>query len=170
MNWVEMLGLSASGGIFGVLGAAFGGWMKFKERKQKAKEDVDLREHQVRMINLQTELKMQQSAWNSMTQSQQSETALNSQENYKWVIAVKSLFRPFLTVILWVFVLIQLSIILTGSLQEYLKLANDSSILSTEELITIIRYVIYSTVFSATTATTWWFGERALSSPEIKNR
>lgn len=173
MNIVELLGLgatAASGGLFGVLGAAFGGWMKLKERKQKAEEDIAKRAHDLQMVQLQMSSQSQAGSWASLNTSLESEAALNRQENYKWVIGVKALFRPFLTIILWVFVFVQLHLILTGVMQDYLKLASNGTILNLEEVLAIVRYIIYSTVFSATTATTWWFGERAISSPEMKNR
>jgi len=173
MGLTELLGLgatAASGGLFGVLGAAFGGWMKLKERKNIAVEKIAERAHELKLIEMNMQVRSQEGSWDALRVTHQSEVAVNGQENYKWVIAMKSLFRPFLTLVLWVLVALQLSIILTGNMQEYLKLAGDGTILSREELLSLIRYIVYSTVFSATTATTWWFGERALSLPEMKNR
>ena len=174
MEWLEILGLgatAASGGLFGVLGAAFGAFMKLKERKQKAIEQQEQREHDIKMMELQMEAVSQGASWDTMETSHQSEIALNGQENYKWVIAIKSLFRPFLTVFLWLAVAVQMSLVLSGTLTEYLSVGLTSQTLFTaQELVSLVKYVVYSTVFSATTATTWWFGERALSLPEMKNR
>ena len=173
MDIAEILGLgaaAASGGLFGVAGAALGGWMKWKERAQRTIEEAAQREHEIKLIEMKLRVRSQEGSWAALGVTHKSEIALNGQENYKWVVAIKSLFRPLLTLVLWALVYLQLSIILTGSMQEYLKLAGDGTILSREELLSLVRYVIYSTVFSATTATTWWFGERALSLPEMKNR
>jgi hypothetical protein len=174
MNWMDILGLgasAASGGLFGVLGAAFGAWMKLKERKQKAIEQSAEREHELKMMEAKMALVSQGASWDAMETSHRSEIALNGQDNYKWVVAIKSLFRPALTLFLWLAVGWQLMIVLTGTLTEYLTIAETKAALfTTEELTALVKYIVYSTVFSATTATTWWFGERALSLPDMKNR
>lgn len=160
-----------SGGIFGVLGAAFGSWMKNKERQQKAVEQDKEREFQKDIIKLKMESSINDSSWEAMNTTHQSEVSLNGQPNYKWVVAAKTLFRPFLTLTLWVLVIFELRMIMDGTLTEYASLAVDQqAIFSISEIVEIIKYVLYSTVFAASTATMWWFGERALSMPEQKNR
>ena len=174
MEWVEILGLgasAASGGLFGVLGAAFGAWMKVKERREKAIEQKEQREHDREMFKLKMDAVSQGASWDALDTSMQSEIALNGQPNYQWVIAVKSLFRPFLTLFLWVAVGWVTYLVLMGTVNEYLTMAEKKQTLFTsDELVTLVRYIIYSVVFSACTATTWWFGERALSLPDMKNR
>jgi hypothetical protein len=175
MDWLEILGLgasAASGGLFGVLGAAFGSWMKHKERKQKAIEQQAQREHELKLIELHQQGASQEAAWTGMTTSIQAQMELDKiQTNIPIVVAVKSLFRPFLTLFLWLAVGWSMHLVLMGSLNHYLELAHaNQTLFSQEELTALVKYVIYSTVFSATTATTWWFGERALSLPEVKNR
>lgn len=171
---VDMIGAGsavASGGLFGLLGSAFGAWMKAKERKQQAEEKIAERAHQKDMIRLQMEAKSQGAAWDSITTSQQGENIINQQENYRWVVAIKSLFRPFITLFLWIAVGWQMHLIMAGTVDHYMIMAQQNQTLfSASEIVVIIRYIVYSTVFSATTATTWWFGERALSIPEFKNR
>lgn len=175
MEWLDLLGLgasAASGGLFGVLGAAFGAWMKLKERKQKAIEQKDQREHEIRLIELQKELNSQDGAWQNLRTSIEAERELvKATTNLPIVQAIKSLFRPFLTLFLWLAVGVEMHLVLTGVLSEYIQSAQDQSkLFSLEEMTNLVRYIVYSTVFSATTATTWWFGERALSLPEMKNR
>jgi len=49
----------------------------------------------------------------------------------------------------------------------------DSSLLqlfSDGQLANMTRYIVYSMVFSAATATVWWFGDRALTPPNMKAR
>jgi hypothetical protein len=174
MEWLDILGAGASvasGGIFGLLGSVAGAWFKGKDRLAKAVEQDKQRVHDLKLIALKMEAKSQGAAWDSMVTTHQSETALNGQENYKWVVAIKSLFRPFLTISLWLLAAWQLDLILTGTINTYLELAEaNQTLLATNELVALVRYVLYSTVFSAMTASTWWFGERALSMPEFKNR
>jgi hypothetical protein len=175
VDWLDILGLgasAASGGLFGVIGSAFGAWMKLKERKQKAIEQKEERDHELKLIELQMQMKSQDGAWSGLTTSLQAQVELDKhQTNMPWVVAMKSLFRPFLTLSLWLAVMWLTYLVLTGSLQTYSALASsDQTIFTSAEIVSLIKYVVYSTVFSATTATTWWFGERALSLPEMKNR
>jgi hypothetical protein len=175
MDWLDILGLgasAASGGLFGVLGAAFGAWMKHKERQQKAIEQKAEREHELKLIELRMQSTSQEGAWNGLTTSIHAQAELDKhQTNLPLVVAIKSLFRPFLTLSLWVAVGWLMHLVLMGSLQTYLTLASENqTIFSSAEIVNLVKYVVYSTVFSATTATTWWFGERALSLPDVKNR
>ncbi len=175
MEWLtDIIGVgtaAASGGLFGVLGSAFGAWMKAKERKAQAIERAAERKHQLDLIGLQMQAKSQGASWDALTTTHQAEIQLNGQENYKSVIAAKSLFRPVLTLLLWVLTAWELHMLTTGAVNDLLfELQQGQVIFTSSELVDLIRYVVYSTVFSATTATTWWFGERALSLPEYKNR
>jgi len=175
MDWIELLGLgasAASGGLFGVLGAAFGSWMKHKERQQKAIEQKAEREHELKLIELRMQSTSQEGAWDGLTTSIHAQMELDKhQTNLPLVVAIKSLFRPFLTLCLWGAVAWLMHLVLMGSLQNYLSMASQAqTIFSSAEIVSLVRYVVYSTVFSATTATTWWFGERALSLPDVKNR
>jgi hypothetical protein len=176
VDWLEILGLgasAASGGLFGVLGAAFGSWMKHKERKQKALDQQAEREHELKLIELKMQSNSQEGAWDGLTTSIQAQRTLDSQTtNNTIVVGIKSLFRPFLTLFLWLAVAWMMNLVLTGQLnlitQEATLVGN--VLFTTAELTALMKYIVYSTVFSATTATTWWFGERALSLPEMKNR
>lgn len=175
MEWMDLLGIgatAASGGLFGVLGAAFGAWMKHKERAQKAVEQKAQREHELKLIELGMQQNSQEGAWTGLSTSIEAQRALDLQTtNLPWVMAAKSLFRPFLTLFLWIAVIVSLQFVLTGTLEDYLKVAAEKQTLfQPSELVNLVRYIVYSIVFSATTATTWWFGERALSLPEMKNR
>jgi len=70
---------------------------------------------------------------------------------------IKALFRPFLTLSLWgmaTYVFIRV-------------VENPTDALTPEEVIALIRYMVYSVFFCASTATTWWFGDRALSPPRL---
>ncbi|MBK1695783.1 hypothetical protein [Rhodovibrio salinarum] len=50
--------------------------------------------------------------------------------------------------------------------------ANDNllMILSETDVRALLRYIVYSTVFAAMAAVTWWFGERAMTPPALKHR
>lgn len=175
MDWLSVLGLgasAASGGLFGVVGAAFSAWMKVKERKQKAIEQQAERDHELKLIDMQMKSNSQEGAWAGLTTSLQAQKALDANTtNIPAVMAIKSLFRPALTLFLWLAVGWEIHTVLTGAMTDYLSTASAQQTLFTvAELTALVKYIVYSTVFSATTATTWWFGERGLSLPEMKNR
>ena len=174
MDWMTIIGgaLSVgSGGIFGVLGSAFGAWMKNKERAQKAIEQDRERLHQKEMFQLNLDAKNQGASWDALNVTHQTEVALNGQPNYQWVVAIKTLFRPFLTIALWVMVGWQVNMLVGGQITTITaSLLDSQSLFNPTEIVELFKYVLYSTVFAASTATMWWFGERALSMPESKNR
>ena len=79
---------------------------------------------------------------------------------------IKALFRPFLTTALvgiMAYIFIELWSGMLGAE------GNQLMVLFTEtEVKDMLRYVIYSTVFSATTSVVWWYGDRALTPPHMK--
>lgn len=161
----------ASGGIFGVLGAAFGAWQKGKQIKLEMEERNHNRLHEKEMFRLQMESKSQEGSWATLEATHEADAVSALQENYMWVRAIKTLFRPALTAGLWGAVAWELNLILSGALTTYVDQAlSRQAIFTPTEIVELVRYVVYSTVFSATTATTWWFGERALTMPQMKNR
>jgi len=174
MEILDILGVGGSvvsGGVFGLLGSAFGAWMKTKQKKAELEEKAAERNHQKEMFKLNMESNSQQGSWAALETSLRAEELTNNTNNYKWVSAIKALFRPFLTTSLWGMVAWEINLLLSGSLTTYLAQAIDSqAIFEPTEIVSIVKYIIYSTVFSATTATTWWFGERSLTMPEFKNR
>jgi len=161
----------ASGGIFGLVGSVFTTWQKGKQIKLQMAERAQDRVHEKEMFRLQMEAKSQEGSWHTLKATHEADTALAQQENYKWVRAVKTLFRPALTGGLWGAVAWELNLILTGALTVFVDEAvSKQAVFTPTEIVELVRYIVYSTVFSATTATTWWFGERALTMPEMKNR
>jgi hypothetical protein len=76
---------------------------------------------------------------------------------------VKDLFRPVLTAGLFVLsYVIFLDVIRRNGVLAH--------VLSPDEALELIKYIVYSVVFSATTSGVWWFGDRAFSPPGMKNR
>lgn len=170
----EVLGFGASvasGGLFGLVGSVFSWWAKSQEAKAKLEQQRAQWQHDERLFVLQMRAKSQEGSWTGLSASLQDEEALNKQENYKWVVAVKALFRPFLTTFLWVLVVVEAHYLMTGQMDQAIKrIAEGSSLFSLADLQKIASYIVYGTVFSAMTATVWWFGERALMPADLKNR
>lgn len=101
----------------------------------------------------------QRGAWDGLGTSIEHDAAIKTV--HRWVNDCRALFRPVLTVLLaigagWVF-----SKVVGGELVEWLKEA---------EIADIIRYMIHTVFFTASTAVVWWFGDRAITPPGNKNR
>lgn len=45
-----------------------------------------------------------------------------------------------------------------------------ATVLDAAEVKDLLRYIVYSVVFTACTAGMWWFADRALAPPGLKNR
>ena len=172
MEWLgDLLGTGAtvaSGGLFGLLGSVVGVFAKYKQEKQRQEWELQQQQYEMKLLEMQMKQRTQETehelaiiaqegSWQGMKSSQ--EFAMSSGETSIWVNNLKSLFRPFLTLVLWIL-----------SLYLFYSLADDSKMLSPEEVDELMRYMVYSIYFSASTATVWWFGDRALAPPGLKNR
>jgi len=145
MDWITLLGgtaTAASGGVFGLLGATAGG---DKQKEQTTLEN----EFELESIN-------EEGSWNGLEASYGLKITDNNCS--QWVNNLKALFRPMLTLLLTF-----ASIVII-----YWLLNKDQSVLTGVELNELLKYCIYSIVFSGATSITWWFGDRALSPPKHK--
>lgn len=171
MEWLgNLLGIgatAASGGLFGVLGSVLGNVSKYFYRKQEQQwqrekwaQENKLQELQMKAGALETEqelaIESQKGSWRGLVASHQ----VVDPPSYKWVAAIKSLFRPFITLVLWVLAAWVFHQVVT-------TLRDLFSALEFKELVT---YMVYSVFFAATTAAMWWFADRALAPPGLKNR
>jgi hypothetical protein len=158
-----LVGSAASGGIFGVVGAIGGSVMKYFNQKQEQKFKKDEWQHEKDMILVQMDVESQKGSWAGLIESYKSDKPLDT---YKWVNAIKALYRPLLTSSLVVITYLLFKNILYGLNGDHIL----SEIFTGSELKEILRYIVYSIVFSTATAISWWFCERALSPPGLKNR
>lgn len=172
MEWLgDLLGTGASvasGGLFGLLGSVVGVFAKTYQEKQRQEWETKQQAYELQLLDMQmkqraheTEHELaivaQEGSWEGMRSSQQ--FAMSNGETHMWVNDIKSLFRPVLTLVLWIL-----------SLYLFYSLADDSKMLSQPEVDELMKYMVYSIFFSASTATVWWFGDRALAPPGLKNR
>jgi len=159
-----------SGGLFGLLGAVVGQVSKYFHTKAEQEFQREKWNHETKLLELQmkaraaeTEQELaivsQSGSWRGLEQSLAADAAVTPVST--WVRDAKALFRPFLTISLWA---------LAGFV--FVKIVNGGmkNIFTGVEIQEIIRYMVYSVFFCASTATTWWFGDRALSPPAMKNR
>lgn len=174
MEWLtDLLGVGASagagaGGLFGFFGALAGQVSKYLQEKQRQEWERAKWDREERMLHLQMQARAAETeqeiliansegSWRGLEVSHSSAVDLPS---YPWVAAVKSLFRPFLTLALW----------LLAGWVFYLITSTASELFTEVELKDLVRYMVYSIFFSAMTAGVWWFGDRALTPPQLKNR
>jgi len=140
------LGLdAAAGGVFGIIGTAFGRFASFFEQKQAFKQEEKRWGHELKLHELQmkadkqeTEMELalaaQRGSWDGLKTSIEADLHIGAAS--QWVINILRLVRPVLTLLLW---------LITGwifSCTQNGEIAN-------------------AAVFAATAATLWWFGDRA---------
>lgn len=174
MDWTTLLGIganAASGGAFGLLGSIIGAIVKSKERKDTRAFETMKWDHEKDLLRLSMEARSaeteselaivsQEGAWEGLQSSHLADAAIGA--SYPWVNAIKCLFRPALTaglVGITAFIFVELC-----------RNAQLATILGSAATHDLIQYVVYSTVFSACTAVVWWFGDRAFTPPDLKNR
>lgn len=167
MDWGSILGSvvsAGSGGILGIAGSLVSGFFKGKQKKaenafkqlewdQEARMmELNMKADQVETEN-ELELARSQGSYTGLEQSLRAEAAIGP--THMIVSDLKALFRPFLTLSLW-----------GMAAYVFIKVVqNPSGILTEAEVLELIRYMVYSVFFCASTATTWWFGDRALQPP-----
>ena len=184
MEWLSAIGgvatSAASGGLFGFLGAAVGGITKYfavkaerEFQKEKWKHEKELFDQEMERSKVEqeqrVELVAQEGSWDGLQSTVDHDTAL-TKNSPSWVNAIKSLFRPVLTMVLNIMQFVIFWHIWQGFVND-----QDNAVMSIlnapESTATgMLKYVIYSIVFSAQTSTVWWFGERAFTPPGMKNK
>jgi len=164
-------GLSiASGGVVGLIGSLFGGVAKFFQERQRQKWEKDKWQHEYNLheLNLkamrhETEMELaiesQKGAWKGLSASLRADKAGDNVSG--WVNNIRALFRPFLTLCLWGVGAYVFYTMTQGALRQWI---------SPETEVNIIVYIVQTVFFCASTATVWWFGDRALSPPGAKHR
>lgn len=147
------LGLdAAAGGLFGLLGTAFGRVAGFFERREahsqeKARWAHEYRLHELSMKSreqesqIELELAAQAGSWTGLEASIKADAALGRAS--KWVINILRLVRPALTILLWLI-----------TTWIFLETQNQA--------------IAEAAVFAATAATLWWFGDRA-PKPDVRS-
>lgn len=163
--------IAGSGLAGGALGAAFGAFGSilnrgiglFEMREKRKDRQLELAHEKERWSHESAAAQAARSARAeeagqalAMTQAQGSWSGLNASveaegsigESWPWVAAVRALTRPALTVMLWL-------------LYALLFLSAASGALEAETASSVIGAAVETVSFSAATALTWWFGDRA---------
>lgn len=171
----DLIGAGASvagGGLFGLLGTGlnrvFGIFERREARQDRAQEyeeAVNVRAHELALIaehrqtaaaETENEIAVTQTegSYRGLEASLTAAAAIGNAPG--WVNAVRALVRPILTILLWVIAMITLIWVLRST-------AN--GVFTSEQTADLVRYVVFSVIFAATTATVWWFGDRAPRPP-----
>ena len=164
-----------SGGLLGLFGSLTGGVLKYFQAKQAQafrKEEWD-HERELLQLNMEARAMETEQELAIVSQSGSYEGLRTSViadsrvgESYRWVNAVRSLFRPLLTT-----GLVVVSFLIFKDVMAGLETQGKSSLaLGPGEARAILQYIVYSLVFSTSTAIVWWFGDRAFTPPGMKNR
>lgn len=146
-DWFGMAASAAGGGIFGVVGTALGRLAGFFETRQQNAFAEKRWQHETELIRLNmevskaaTEAERQladtRGSWDGLKASLEAERALSS--GYRVVDAIRALTRPALTLLLWL-----ITALVFFNIDEELKVR-----------------IVETSVFAATAATLWWFGDR----------
>jgi hypothetical protein len=168
---MSAIALAGDGLTGGALGAAFGalgsivnrGFGLFEMREKRKDRQLEMSHenerwtHEIALGDQARSAKAQEAAqalalsqsqgsWSGLNVSIQAEAALAP--SWPWVVAVRTLTRPALTVLLWLLYAVIFVAAASGALQP--EAANG-----------VITGAVQTISFSAATALTWWFGDRA---------
>lgn len=179
MEWTDLLSGAASvagGGIFGLVGSLFGGVFKYFKAKQEQqfKREEWAQENALLELNMKAKaaeaeqelaVVSQAGSWKALEASVGRVKAAG--ESYRWVNAIKDLYRPALATLLLVVVYLIFKDLLKALTGEDAALG---AVFTGAEAKEILTYIVYSVVFSGATAWTWWFADRAFAPPGLKNR
>lgn len=166
---INLLGAGASvagGGLFGFAGSVVSSIVKGKSQKAEREHQLKVQETQLKAAqdgSLQrlTEANQAMSAAGLVASIQSDTTTPNIPS---WAVGAKAVYRLFLTTML-VCVSTYIFHMLLGALEGDNVLADA---FPREQLLAMIRYTVYSLIFSTATAIVWWFGDRALTPPALK--
>ena len=168
MELMDRVGGAASvagGGLFGLLGSIGSSLLKGRAQTKERDHQLAIKKADLEAAekgHLQTIVESRQAmSASGLIESIKSDTAANLPG---WAAGTKALFRPFLTTLL-VIVCGYIFTLLLGALDGQNILADA---FPKADILAMIRYTVYSLVFSTATAITWWFGDRALTPPALK--
>jgi len=155
------------GGVMAVINRGIGIWEMREKRKDRQIEIAHEKErwgHEKVLLELQRAKAREEDAaaldalhtagsWDGLTATI-ADQAARAGKSWPWVDAVIALFRPFLTFLLWTAVLVLWFSGQLTSMPEATKAG-------------LLLQIVNAIVFAATTALTWWFGERPRTSPSV---
>lgn len=178
MDWLTgIFDATLTGGITGLVGTVFTGWMTFKEKAadrahQVVMRNLDMEERKIeadlaiKHVNAENEGKIALAEMGAFSASFGSDRATYSVGSDStmllFVDAVRGLMRPILTMVL---------VVITGWLTfEVVESLGGWGSVKADYARTILDGMINTLLFCTATAVTWWFGSRALGVGNFKVR
>lgn len=142
MNWTDILGNVASGGLLGLLGTAVNFGLGYFQKKQEHAQYIERAKLEGELNAAKTAgevaVARESGAAAAFTASVNTEASIG--KTYQWVNAVRALTRPGLTLLL-----LCLTWVLYYSADEFTQ-----------------SYIAQNIVITAVASVTWWFGQRQL--------
>lgn len=146
-DWFGLAASAAGGGVFGVLGTALGRIAGYFEQRQEQAFEEKRWAHDLALKQLVQETQSKadaakrdmvqlQGQWDGLRASHAADAAIP--DSYPIVHAIRALTRPALTLLLWV---------ITALI--FFNVREDQQ-----------QKIVETSVFAATAATLWWFGDR----------
>lgn len=173
----DIVGGFASGGITGIIGGILGAGVKFLTIREERAAKREEREYEKDMLKLQMQAKAaeteqelaivsQEGSWSGLEASYRAD-AVATANAPSWANGVRALYRPLLTTLLivmagWMFFL------LTQAFERGEGLF--AAVFDQNEQAELIKYMVYSIFYTASTAALFWFADRAFTPPGMKNR
>jgi hypothetical protein len=155
VNWADILGNVASGGVLGLLGTVTTFVMGYFQRRQEHAQTLERERLVMERLRVQGEVDAARTAGEvavaresgaaaAFTESVRAERSLRADS--RWVCDLRASVRPALT-----FVLILLTAIIWFSTDD----------------VELRQYVATNVVVTAVAAVTWWFGQRQLDRSQV---
>ena len=166
-----LLGAVSSGGIVGIFGSLATQFLKNRREAQAHKNAMEIREQIRQDREMDLKVAAEEGSWEGLRESQKTAQAI-SMNSHKWSNDIKNLYRPAFTTMLWIlvyFLFKDLTFAMTATTIEELEGTQIAKFFTPEEVSTMVRYIVESTVFIASMAGAWWFGDRAQAPAGFKN-
>jgi len=164
MEWLTSLFNGATAGVGGVITGAIGGVFgqigKYYQEKLRQSHEKDKWKHDKEMASLDISARADIAKGEALSNSIESDASLSNSNTSPWANNIKVVFRPFLTTLL-IFVATLMFLSIMSAFSDKAHSLNNA--FSTGEMREIIRYMIYTVFYTASTAAMWWFCDRALT-------
>lgn len=148
------------GGIFGQIGKYYQEKLRQVHEEKKWSHDEKQWDHDNRMATMEVMAESDIAKGKALSASIESDSRLSNTNSSPWANNVKIVYRPFLTTLLLVIASIMF-VMFMSALEAKAHALNQ--VFSGNEMKEIVRYMIYTVFYTASTAAMWWFCDRALS-------
>ncbi len=166
-----LLGAISGGGIIGIFGSLATQFLKNRREAQAHRNAMEIREQHRLDKEMDIKVAHAQGSWDGLKESQKTAQAI-SMNSHKWSNDIKNLYRPFFTTMLWIlayFIFRDLTDAMTLTAIEELENTKFAKFFTPAEVSEMVKYIVKSTVFMASMAGAWWFGDRAQAPAGFKN-